>query len=595
MASLDTEPLLLRGPTLESALPDLRVLFLKNNHLRGFFDASALPVGISFVNVASNELEVPSEEIWTSLRSTPGLQVLDLSNNNLTETLFQDLSSLRSLQVLDLTNNALRGDIVVVPSTPGMGENDTRGWPPVLTTLRLGNNQLASSRFVADPTYLGYSNLWNLTTLQSLSLRTNRFKGALPSRLESLRNLKYLELYSNHFTSFPANLSTLTALKYVAFGNNDFQNLPSDTTAWGSLTELWSSRNVFVTRITYPLPPNVFEVHFEGCRLTFIAPGVFDRLSNLQQLHLSDNILTELPSLPRSLNTITLSSNRFRRFPSALQTLPAIATLEISNNRIGGQLEPWLWELRSLEVFIVQGNQALSGVVSENISNLVSLRELNLANNNLTGEWPRAAIAPHNLTDFNLANNSFSGPIPMAYLTRARTSLIQLNLEFNDFSGGLQETLCDFPALQYLLVSNNRLDGTLPSCFFRNDSSTLHDLRTLTLGCQYPSGLQPTEPYQPCPLPFDLSENPSGNRSVVTLIREVSTIARLDLPLPSTNLDGSASTTQGNIDPSNPERDGAKGFIGETGFVASYGIIIFSIAIGMFVVMVGAPPKLKCP
>ncbi|KAJ0080728.1 hypothetical protein Patl1_09747 [Pistacia atlantica] len=108
------------------------------------------------------------------------LQTLDLSNNQLHDSIPSNLGDLSHLTILDLSSNQLTGTI---PLSLGNLKN--------LTELDLWSNKLSG----AIPPELG-----NLSQLQLLSLDENELNGTLPKQLGNLSNLRALWVTSNNLT-----------------------------------------------------------------------------------------------------------------------------------------------------------------------------------------------------------------------------------------------------------------------------------------------------------------------------------------------------------------------------------------------------------
>ncbi|XWS19371.1 hypothetical protein CRYUN_Cryun31cG0009900 [Craigia yunnanensis] len=123
----------------------------------------------------------------------------------------------------------------------------------------------------------------------------------------------------------------------------------------------------------------------------------------------------------------------------------------------------------------------LSGSMGYLLSDLMSLRTLDLSNNNIHDTVPYQL--PPNLTSLNLAFNNFSGNLPysissmatLTYLNVSRNSfslsvgdifanladLGTLDLSFNNFSGDLPGSFSSLSNLSMLYMQNNQLTGSL--------------------------------------------------------------------------------------------------------------------------------------
>ncbi|KAG2656607.1 hypothetical protein PVAP13_1KG097300 [Panicum virgatum] len=112
----------------------------------------------------------------------------------------------------------------------------------------------------------------------------------------------------------------------------------------------------------------------------------------------------------------------------------------------------------------------LDGSLGYELSNLFSLKTLDLSNNNLHGSVPYQL--PPNLTYLNLASNNFSGNLPYSITNMA--SIEYLNLSHNSLSNQMGDLFGNLNALSELDVSFNKLTGDLP-----NSMGSLSNLSSL--------------------------------------------------------------------------------------------------------------------
>ncbi|RCV05102.1 hypothetical protein SEVIR_1G054500v4 [Setaria viridis] len=101
----------------------------------------------------------------------------------------------------------------------------------------------------------------------------------------------------------------------------------------------------------------------------------------------------------------------------------------------------------------------LNGSLGYELSNLFSLKTLDLSNNNLHGSIPYQL--PPNLTYLNLASNDFSGNLPYSITNLA--SIEYLNLSHNSLLNQMGELFGNLSSLSELDVSFNKLTGDLPN------------------------------------------------------------------------------------------------------------------------------------
>lgn len=112
----------------------------------------------------------------------------------------------------------------------------------------------------------------------------------------------------------------------------------------------------------------------------------------------------------------------------------------------------------------------LIGTMGYLLSNLVSLKTMDLSNNNIHDVIPFQM--PPNLTILNLASNNLSGSLP--YSISGMVSLNYLNVSGNLLSQSIGDVFANHSALATIDLSHNNLSGDLP-----NSMSSLSNLSTL--------------------------------------------------------------------------------------------------------------------
>ena len=135
----------------------------------------------------------------------PELQLIYLSQNNLTGTIPASLSRFSDLTTLELLGNSLSGEI---PTS--FFDKLTS-----LQQLNLGENRLSGNL----DTKIG-----QLTNLRGLHLYGNNFQGRLPSEIGALSSfLEYSRIWGNEFSGpLPTEIGQLTRLKEFQYHSNLF-------------------------------------------------------------------------------------------------------------------------------------------------------------------------------------------------------------------------------------------------------------------------------------------------------------------------------------------------------------------------------------
>ena len=88
-----------------------------------------------------------------------------------------------------------------------------------------------------------------------------------------------------------------------------------------------------------------------------------------------------------------------------------VTDLDLSNNQLSGEIPPELGSLANLTVLALPYNQ-LSGPIPPELGNLANLTTLSLGENQLSGEIPPELGSLANLTRLGLSGNHLSGCIP---------------------------------------------------------------------------------------------------------------------------------------------------------------------------------------
>ncbi|GKE56154.1 leucine-rich repeat-containing protein, partial [Tanacetum coccineum] len=410
---------------LSSSLPNLEVLSLSNCQLSGPLDDSLGELqSLSTIRLALNKLSSPVPEFFANFKN---LTVMNLASCNLTGTFPKKVLQLESLQILDLSvNTNLYGSL---PDFPINGS---------LQSLVLGNTNFSGE----IPQSIG-----NLKNLYRIELHTTNFGGGIPKSMENLTQLSYLDLSSNKFVGEIPSFKLCKNLTHIDLSRNGLSGMiPSD--------------------------------HFQD-------------LNNLISVDLGFNTFNG--SIPSSLFSLQLlqqikvSSNNFEGFLPNFSnpSLISLDTLDLSGNKLEGEVPKSFFELRKLSIMLLSSNN-LSGILKtvqfqDRLSNLTTL-DLSFNNfsiitsDNLTlvSRLPKffsLKLASCNLKKFpnlrnqtrlmtlDLSDNKIQGEIPNWIWEVGNGRLSYLNLSHNNLTS-LQEPYT-FPSFDVLDLHSNRLSGAI--------------------------------------------------------------------------------------------------------------------------------------
>ncbi|XP_058111870.1 receptor-like protein 7 [Magnolia sinica] len=411
-----------------------------------------------------------------SIFQLPTLQFLDISNNPLLTGYLPEFPQNNSLQQLILSSTGFSGKV------PYSVNNLL-----FLTRLDLSNSNLSGSL---------PSSLWNLTKLQYLDLSNNRLSGPIPSCENELQNLKEIILWNNLLNgTIPSSLFSLPSLKKLGLSINQLSGQLGEihNASSSQLEEIYLDYN----NLQGMIPRYIFQL--TELRLLYMSfnnftgvleLGLFQNLKKLNILDLSDNNLSvqdgggnsTFVSFPL-FEILRLRSLNISTFPNFLRNQDQLSELDLSNNKISGEIPKWIWEvgngsLNSLNLShnVLHGIEPSPHLLLSDMSILdLSFNRLegslpipspsvfffSVSKNALSGEIPLSVCKATSLSVLDLSYNRFSGQIPPC-LGEIGDALSVLNLQENAFSGTLLQTFKEGCVIQTLDLSRNRLEGQVP-------------------------------------------------------------------------------------------------------------------------------------
>ncbi|GLJ42277.1 hypothetical protein SUGI_0875110 [Cryptomeria japonica] len=256
-----------------------------------------------------------------------------------------------------------------------------------------------------------HPSLFNLQYLQHLDLGNNDFDGAsISPEFSKLQSLTFLSLASAGFGGeVPVELGNITTLRQL--------DLSAD------------SRTYYFTT----LQSRKFA-------------GLIQNLRSLEYL---------------AMNNVDMSMTN-DHWRNALSSLPNLREIYLSWCNLEGKIPDTLFKLARLEKLKLSTNN-LTGIFSLSMmDNFTELRQLGLSNNSFTVSISSSWIPPFpHLRYLGMRSCNVEGDFP-AFLS-TQYSLVDLDLSDNKIVGAIPTWLWDLPVLEVVTLSNNQLQGFLPS------------------------------------------------------------------------------------------------------------------------------------
>eukprot|EP00076_Gallus_gallus_P017230 XP_015136878.1 lanosterol 14-alpha demethylase isoform X2 [Gallus gallus] len=453
------------------ALKSLETLELAGNKLKTLSDTMVDMKNLKVLNIDSNQISI----FPRVLCYLPNLVSLSLCENFI-QSLPKDIKGLKKLQEFSVSHNKLMFLSVQLFQLTK------------LKRLRADDNKL---EFLSDKvenlrelTFLNLSknlfktitdNLCNCTMLKHLILCDNQLT-QLPANIDRLKHLKELSLSGNQLNSLDEQISHLKDLSKIELSGNVLTYIPVELKTCTQITKADLSNNK-LSQFPYALCAlsDLKYLNLSGNSISELIPGISD-IKDLEHLELNKNKLSsfsaclcsltklvyldvsenEINSLPavvsemKALQVLLLHHNKFGSFPEELCSLKGLKTLDISNNQIktiplkisrletikdlnvsNNQFASFpseICHLSSLEKLTVcQMNGLKLTKIPEELSKLVSLRELDIshnalkempdsigelkylvhliANNNEISQLPKSITSLRNLQHLDLSEN----------------------------------------------------------------------------------------------------------------------------------------------------------------------------------------------
>lgn len=329
--------------------------------------------------------------------------------------------------------------------------------------LRLKNALTEKSNASVFKTWTQHNSVCQFTGIRcnsdgfvsEINLSSKQLSGTLP--FDAICSLQYLEkiyLGSNFLQGrITDDLKNCRLLQYLDLGFNSFIGKVPDLSNLSELKYL----NLNASGVSGQFPWKSLE-----------------SLTNLTLLSIGDNpfdpssLPSEIIKLEKLYWLYLKNCSINGKIPEGIGNLTLLENLEIADNNLSGEIPTSIGKLQKLWQLELYNN-SLSGKLPNGFGNLTNLLNFDASDNMLEGDLSELRFLK-NLKSLQLFENQLVGQIPKEF--GEFKDLIELSLYRNKLTGELPQKLGSWSNLEYIDVSENFLTGSIPPDMCKNKKMT---------------------------------------------------------------------------------------------------------------------------
>ncbi|KAL7084548.1 hypothetical protein ACP275_14G229900 [Erythranthe tilingii] len=376
--------------------------------------------------------------LW--LQSQKDIKELDLSSNGISGEV---PNWIWDFPFLNLSHNHLHGKIpdIINNQLLCLSSNKFSGPLPQIGSGVL-DFDLSNNLFSGDISHFITAN--GTYNIQILHLEGNQLTGEIPDCLMQWSSMIVLNLANNNmFGRIPDSIGFLTNMFSLNLQNNKFSgHIPFSLRNCTELVNVDLAGNKLVGKIPAWIGTRLLHLRFlvlRSNKLSGKIPPDICHLNSLQILDLSDNGFSGI--IPRCVNNFTaMASTRSLggQYGELVYATYGIGSFGESVSVTTKGRESQYDTILGLVTNIDLSNNNLSGDIPIELTNLVELRSLNLSRNHFTGSIPQSIGDMKQLESLDLSRNSLSGEMPNSF--RVMSTLNYLNVSHNNLTGRIPES-----------------------------------------------------------------------------------------------------------------------------------------------------------
>ncbi|XP_033220661.1 slit homolog 1 protein-like [Belonocnema kinseyi] len=450
------------------------------------------------LNLRNNSLKALPEFIFSNLNN---LEYLSLSENEIIslDKVFVGLDNLKALNISYLPKSSINpGEFLGLPTNVTIY---IRGNKLNSINLLLFENAslLEENKIEASGSKTNYTNIFNHTvTRDSYNLTEVCIDNGIVVNIKEAQkvdlhcekmkfihkdNLIWMDLSELGIKGFGESWYHLQNVAVISLSANEIENISKD--------------------LLNELPVDVLEVMLDENKIKKLHSKVIKN-KHIKLLNLSKNLIGEIEdrtfehtkletlylllnrlenmnfvrTLPSSLKTLNLGTNKFKSIPSGVfRSLSNLEELLLSKNQITTLQADVFSGLNSLKLLELWSNR-ISYIAPGSFRNLRSLNSLYLSGNSIYFLSNGILENMEELTEIHLDENKIR-KIRKGTFNQLCKSLTNLNIESNQLDSIEPGSFVNMPKLTYLSLRNNFLtvikSGTFRGLFYLTDLSISHN------------------------------------------------------------------------------------------------------------------------
>lgn len=414
------------------AMPSLKTLDVSNQNLEGPINPVIFRPTMEHVVLSGNNM---GGTIPEEVGQATNLKYLRIERCDLTGEIPKSVSNLTNLEYVDLSGNSLTG---IIPSFNASKK--------INTFIASYQCEYETVSEVQEDGVLDY-NTGEKRVLISHKYISGGFTGS-ELVFEDMPELALLDLSMANITKTPV-LKNCPQLYLIGYRNNpNLKTIDPSTFKLPGLKSL-RSENCGITSLPDDIDlPVIYEFLLQQNNLTTL-PASFGNMPQLQFLYLHDNDLTSLPDVFDKfplLATAYFGHCKLTSVPKTLWGCKSLLNLELHNNEITGELPTSLAAFSSLGVFTISNNKMTGSI--DALTTIRSAQQVCAHNNKFSGNIPNGSTT--------LPGSDIKPDIGRWVYVK------NLTLDNNDLEGLIPGSFQKCTNLSYFTINNNKLSGVIP-------------------------------------------------------------------------------------------------------------------------------------